>query len=375
MSYIGRNYLKIPTLDSYRAVADHFKNVEPIKGRKEEVRPIGKRRYDHATIVEQTIAVGLSPENPLGTFAKAYTCQLYETDIVKFYPNGCIELYTRNFACPSTRDFINNCIKSFGYIETLSGKWYFINKKEVNPSNPARHYLLNRFYRNGTKNPTLLIPNPEDGLYYVADPIKEKRHNINRKALKDVKDKYKFFTEYGFVALSINTEIEIMHPKLPSDRTYPNFGDVHPNEHLREHGIPEFRYLSWSCGGSCSYYANSWASGEVIHLAYHNQESLFKTLDTYLATGDINLLYSAYQYVANENGRASYRSEKKICNPSYFVKKFEELLKEYFREIVFEEVEVPLGRGFVCRNKKYFSFEKPRTNPCLQGNVQTAVTI
>jgi len=369
--------MAIPYFDSYQKVAEHFKSVKPILGRKEEVRPIGKRRYDQGTIVEKTISLDMSPENPLGTFAKAYVCKLYGHDAVTFYPNGNIEIEASNHGYPSLRDFISNCIRHFGQVVSYSGKWYFINTYTTSPAFPRQLYLFNG-YRNphpkyGTK--TLLLKNPKDNSYYVADPVRERRHLINRKAIADIRRKYNSFIEYGAVALSLSAKVEELVAKIPAkeNRNYENVDDVYPNESFVEHGIKEFRSMGYKRGGLCYPYLNSWTGNRIADISHDNQTSLFQALDKYNETGDINLLYSAFQYVATQNSRYLRIIQSKGCDAEMFKEGFEKIIKEHFSSTVFKEVEVPLGVGFICRNKKYFLYNEGRTIPQPQGFVHTVI--
>lgn len=67
-------------------------SIKPIHGRAEDVRPIGKRRRDHERIEMDGDVV---------------VCRLYNTQCVRYYPDGRIGLQTGSWATPLTADFIH----------------------------------------------------------------------------------------------------------------------------------------------------------------------------------------------------------------------------------------------------------------------------
>lgn len=89
-----------------------FKNwwheTKPIRGRAEDVRPIGERRRDWERIVRVHL-----PDNPS---EDAYAARLYRTNVVTYYPDGLVELECDQWATPTTAEFIQryspvSCVK------------------------------------------------------------------------------------------------------------------------------------------------------------------------------------------------------------------------------------------------------------------------
>jgi hypothetical protein len=74
-----------------------FHNTKPIRGRDEEVRPIGERRRTHETITQKKLLSGET----------SYCARLYSTDCVEYHNNGDITLRTGSWETPSTADFIH----------------------------------------------------------------------------------------------------------------------------------------------------------------------------------------------------------------------------------------------------------------------------
>lgn len=73
----------------YKALHD---SIKPIRGRSEEVRPIGDRRRDHERIEMDGDVVA---------------CRLYNTQVVRYYPDGTIGLQCGGWDSPLTADFIH----------------------------------------------------------------------------------------------------------------------------------------------------------------------------------------------------------------------------------------------------------------------------
>ena len=78
------NCAGIPKLHSYDDAKKHYEQVVPIRGRTEQVKPLGRnRRFTWYRIVEHTVAN--QAEN---IEYKYYACQLYGSDTVSFYLMG-----------------------------------------------------------------------------------------------------------------------------------------------------------------------------------------------------------------------------------------------------------------------------------------------
>jgi hypothetical protein len=81
----------------YKFYKDKFDSTKPIRGRAEEIRPLGKRRRDWEKITRKDLGQGWF----------AYCAKLYNTECVEFHPNGDIVVRTDGWSTPSTADFIH----------------------------------------------------------------------------------------------------------------------------------------------------------------------------------------------------------------------------------------------------------------------------
>jgi hypothetical protein len=107
---------------SYTWYEAKFNNTKPIRGRSEEVRPIGERRRDWETIISRDVDGG-----------KSYCAKLYSTECVEYFPNGDIVLRAGDWATPTTAEFIHEhspfaCFKRYK-------KLWIQNQDELLPIN------------------------------------------------------------------------------------------------------------------------------------------------------------------------------------------------------------------------------------------------
>ena len=79
-------------LHAYEYYKNLYESVKPIRGREVEVKPIGQRRRDWELITMQGDVVN---------------CRLYNTDVVRYYPDGSIGLQADSWFTPLTAEFMH----------------------------------------------------------------------------------------------------------------------------------------------------------------------------------------------------------------------------------------------------------------------------
>ncbi|WP_396189360.1 hypothetical protein [Flavobacterium sp.] len=84
-------------LSGYEYYKEKYNNTKPIRGRSVECRPLGARHRDWEQVVKYV-------ENG----EDVYGARLYQTDCVKYYPNGDIKLTAETWSTPITAQFIGN---------------------------------------------------------------------------------------------------------------------------------------------------------------------------------------------------------------------------------------------------------------------------
>jgi hypothetical protein len=78
-------------MNYYNHYKSLYESVKPIRGRAVNVRPIGKRRRDWETVRMDGDVV---------------ECVLYQTPVVRYYPDGKIGVDTGGWVTPSTAEFM-----------------------------------------------------------------------------------------------------------------------------------------------------------------------------------------------------------------------------------------------------------------------------
>ena len=79
-------------MNDYAFFKGRFEAIKPIRGRAVECRPIGVRRRDWETIRMEGDVV---------------CCRLYRTDVIKYHPDGVVELCTDGYQTNSTAAFMD----------------------------------------------------------------------------------------------------------------------------------------------------------------------------------------------------------------------------------------------------------------------------
>lgn len=153
------------SIERYNIMKSKYHDTKPIRGRSEDIRPIGERRRDWERVVQD---------------GENYGAQLYDTKCVMFRPDGSIELRIDTWATPLTTAFIEkhcryaiSCFKRYGsvWIE-VGGKSYPLPKEKM--------FLLN--YVNGE--------------YVPAEIPKLQQRVVDRTKSRDVRDQVKGFRDY-----------------------------------------------------------------------------------------------------------------------------------------------------------------------------------
>jgi hypothetical protein len=92
-----------------------YEKTKPIRGRNNDVRPLdNSRRYRDWERIAKVDVNG----------QEVYACQLYDTDVVRYYPDGSIGLSIDTWATPSTADFMH-CHSPFYACKKYNQIWVY----------------------------------------------------------------------------------------------------------------------------------------------------------------------------------------------------------------------------------------------------------
>lgn len=317
--YSSYNYAGLPAFESYDQAKKHYESVAPIRGRSVEVKPLGtQRRYWWYQIKRFERSV-LEDGNPLGRYEVTYSfCTNNNHTLVEFWRDGSVSLFYR-YSCPSDRQFLNNCVRGFGQVESVRGKFYFVSRN-------GKSYFIKR-------DKTLVLSKDAEGYYVPKNPEQEFKFKLKRKVWGEVKENYKNFMDFGKGMLSIDpTFKEFKPPMMEATRRM----GIYMDDTL--YSISDHEIFS-------SYY------GKFAIKRIEERKKFFNALA--FSRTNLALQYELAMYFAMGLSTYSYKSNLHSCNPSKFVSKFERMIKIEHARSVFEAEPVEIGKSFHDDNYKY----------------------
>lgn len=164
------------TIDLYSYYQNRYNSTKPIRGRAEDVRPIGKRNRDWELLVKEV--------RDDGEWFGAY---LYDTNVAMYGPNGQLELRIDTWATPKTADFMTS-YSPFRAVKQQNQIWVHVQGVG---SVPILQNQVTKFQF-------------QDGKYVPAEQIKLKQKVVDRKAMGDMRKRLKGFTDYATTMLKLS---------------------------------------------------------------------------------------------------------------------------------------------------------------------------
>ena len=163
----------LPYLGSYTDALFHYDSIVPLRG-SDNLRPIcrtptGRRKKQYQIRVNGLSSYGLQAAYGTDRDNPPVVCQLYDTDVLVFYPNGDVVFHNGGYATSTTHGFANAILYydgvSFGTRQnrteiTVGGKAYIIE--------PYQYFTIR-------KN--------SDGKYEAVDPKPQYEYYVKRDAL------------------------------------------------------------------------------------------------------------------------------------------------------------------------------------------------
>lgn len=304
------NSAGLKPIGSFKEAKAKYDDTTPIRGRQEDVRPLGSnRRYTAHCIVKNRKAVQ-EEGNPLGKWVESYSARLYNADCVEWNSDGSIEVGTGWWKSPTTQSFINYTLNNrLGTFNSYNGKWYFRNY-----ANSMEYYLDSENSHRLRFEPTGNMVQTNGGMvnaYDVVNPVQEYKYKANRKGLNAVRRRYKDFIEYGKNILLISPQVEVEGKSWNEDvLTYHSYRK---------------------------------------ETATRNRTNLFKELDKFNESGDLEIALAVMTKIGHAFG--DYKGR---ISSAEFVRGFAEVLKYQFSNEAFIATPMPIGEAFYDRNAKYF---------------------
>jgi hypothetical protein len=166
----------------YEFYKNKWETTKPIRGRSEEVKPLGQRRRDWEKVTRKDIGNG----------QYSYCAKLYNTECVEYLPDGSIKLRIEGWVTPSTAEFIHEH-SPFVCFKRNNKLWVEVreNAGEV------------KVYPLGETDLHLLAV--DDGRWYrPAEPVVIKKFVVNRDKAKEARACVMPFIEWAKLMLKIS---------------------------------------------------------------------------------------------------------------------------------------------------------------------------
>jgi hypothetical protein len=162
-------------LSSYEYYKKQWEQIKPIRGRTEVVKPISQRRRTWETIEKRGEDV--------------YACHLYQTDVVKYYPDGSIGFTAEQWSTPLSAEFMS-MHSPFHCYKKHSKLWVQVYGKTAEDT---KHYPVPR------EGELRLYAEMVGGqvLYAPKETITIKKSVVDRVKAKDARLKLKGFLDWS----------------------------------------------------------------------------------------------------------------------------------------------------------------------------------
>lgn len=170
----------VPRCTDYGNAKRIHDQITPIRGRTPEIRPLGKRRD--------------ADEYWARMDGDVVEFVLYKTPVIRFYPEGDIEITVANWSTASTHQFI----------------WHVLNLKAMGRA--GKTVVDFRPEKVAIDPSSSLLVRMVEGKLKPVDAKPLDGYAVNRKAMNKVKAQYKEFIQYikGFEALRMH-DTEVVH--------------------------------------------------------------------------------------------------------------------------------------------------------------------
>jgi hypothetical protein len=162
-------------LSAYEYYKKKWEDTKPIRGRAEVVKPISQRRRTWETIEKLSEDV--------------YACRLYQTDVVKYYPDGSIEFTAEQWSTPLSAEFMS-MHSPFHCYKKHSKLWVKVHGKT---DEDTKHYPVPR--EGGLRLYAEMVGSQV--LYAPKEVITIKKSVVDRVKAKDARLKLKGFLDWA----------------------------------------------------------------------------------------------------------------------------------------------------------------------------------
>lgn len=290
----------LPFLRDYTAALKHYNSITPLRGRTVDTRPIGPRRKTSALIWMD---------------GQDVIAQLYQTNVIRYKPDGTIVVDTGRWNTRST----------FDYLASIVGIHLFCQSNR----------LFCRVWRNGIAESIYLGSGHEfeftriDGVLMPTLQNTYFVHRINRKAMSAARDIHRSFINYMDRTCRLRQDIPIRA------------------EEFVEAGLLDRGHFDAAGGAS----AGRWLSFRLSH----SSDMLVDLLRVHSKSDDPVDQYTAFLLTPLVNRRPSHPMALHInteidVDKATWLRQFDLFLMMTYKESIFDEVPVASGK---CTKDRY----------------------
>lgn len=165
----------------YEFYKNKWETTKPIRGRSEEIRPVGKRRRDWEKIIRKE----------LGNGEYSYCIVLYQTECVEYLPDGSVKLRAGGWPTPSTAEFIYEH-SPFTCFKRNKKLWI----KVSTDTDEVKTYPLGEG--------ELHLLHNKSGRYEPAEPVVIRKQVVNRAKAKAARADVMAFLDWSRTMLKIS---------------------------------------------------------------------------------------------------------------------------------------------------------------------------
>lgn len=300
---------RLERLHDFREAELFYKSVVPIRGRAEDVRPLGARRdADKYRVLKQ---------------GDTYTARLYNTDVITFKPDGEVVIATDGFNTALTMSFIAEVLgigagrQRGTNVFRISGQNYITKGKEV-----------------------LRIKHIGNGQFDIISENKHFQYVINRTGANSVRRRSADFRGYlrGFVSLRTQ-EVTLYYQKqnlvcIPASEFREIFGIM---------GRPDWHDKVMQFVDN-----TKWVSLTQKQHAYEEFLKSSSYLDSLVTSGDTSKYYEAAMILAGATSATPHMradsNNMMHMTPDALEDKLDESQFKLYSKEVFTLVELPQGK-------------------------------
>lgn len=339
--------MAVPRIADYTEAYKKWNNTKPMRGRSDDIRPLGERRYVDTYSIRKNI------------WTEAIELVLYQTPVIKFKSDDEVVLNYGRWPSASTCQFITRVLAGVGASR--------VRGEVVLGFTTAEGRVIQKL----GENEELVLVRSGEGRYGRWQPKEIKTlfdYRINRKEANNVRKDVKQFRDYlqGMVKLMEDETVMYGQTYKRVTRTYAELAEVfgyRQGGSMQDHKVT-VELTEWRRLGEKPHYTDpelrkkEWAgynaaSDKFYELVKNDQDENTRHQNYWIA---FNILF-AYQnhiYWIDE----SIAHEKQLYLASEYLEKYlEEILFARFSDRVFKLVELEKGKVPTGRYDKYVRSE------------------